>query len=106
MPPVFTGPLPAQLSLTGVFTNTPAMTPAASLIPYAPNVPLWSDGAQKVRYFSVPNTGAPYTAAEQIAYAPTGAWSFPAARFSSRPLNCKPTRAIPTPFSAWKPACW
>jgi uncharacterized repeat protein (TIGR03806 family) len=78
MPPVFTGPLPALLSLTGVFANTPAMAPAASLIPYTPNVPLWSDGAQKVRYFSVPKTGAPYTPAEQIAYAPTGTWSFPA----------------------------
>ena len=78
MPAVFTGALPAKLSLTGVFANTPAMTPAASLLSYAPNVPLWSDGAQKVRYFSVPNTGAPLTPGEQIAYAPTGAWSFPA----------------------------
>jgi uncharacterized repeat protein (TIGR03806 family) len=78
MPPVFTGALPAQLSLTGVFANTPAMSPAASLIPYSPNVPLWSDGAQKVRYFSIPNTGAPYTPSEQIAYAPTFTWSFPA----------------------------
>ncbi len=77
MPPVFSGPLPTLLSLTGVFTNTPAMAPAASLLPYTPNVPLWSDGAQKVRYFSVPNTGAPYTPSEQIAYAPTSVWSFP-----------------------------
>ncbi len=54
------------------------MAPAASLIPYAPNVPLWSDGAQKVRYFSIPNSGAPYTSAQQIAFAPTFTWSFPA----------------------------
>jgi uncharacterized repeat protein (TIGR03806 family) len=77
MPPVFTGPLPALLSLTGVFSNTPGMIPAASLIPYAPNVQLFSDNAQKVRYFSIPNSGAPYTPAEQIAYAPTNSWSFP-----------------------------
>jgi uncharacterized repeat protein (TIGR03806 family) len=77
MPPVFTGPLPALLSLTGVFSNTPAMAPVASLIPYAPNVQLFSDNAQKVRYFSIPNTGAPYTPEEQIAYAPTNTWSFP-----------------------------
>ncbi len=78
MPPVFSGPLPALLSLTGVFTNTPAMAPASSLIPYAPIVQLFSDNAQKLRYFSVPNTGAPYTPSEQIAFAPTGTWSFPA----------------------------
>ena len=77
MPTVFSGPLPALLSLTGVFSNTPNMTPAATLIPYAPNVAFWSDNAQKIRYLSIPNNGAPYTPAEQIAYAPTGAWSFP-----------------------------
>ena len=78
MPPVFTGALPQQLSLTGVFSNTPDMVPVASLIPYAPNVPLWSDGAQKGRYFSIPNNGPRYTPNEQIGYAPTGTWSFPA----------------------------
>ena len=48
------------------------------MIPYSPNVPLWSDGALKVRYMSVPNTGAPLTPSQQIAFAPTGAWAFPA----------------------------
>ena len=78
MPPVFTGPLPAQLSLTGVFANTPSMSPAATLLPYSPNVPLWSDGAAKVRYLSIPNSGAPYTPGSQISYAPTNTWLFPA----------------------------
>jgi hypothetical protein len=54
------------------------MSPVASLIPYAPNVQLFSDNAQKIRYFSVPNTGAPLTPSEQITYAPTNTWSFPA----------------------------
>jgi uncharacterized repeat protein (TIGR03806 family) len=78
MPTTFNGVLPAKLSLTGVFTNTPAMSPAGSFIPYAPNTPLWSDGAQKLRYFSVPNNGAPLTPGEQIAFAPTNTWTFPA----------------------------
>ncbi|HZV36376.1 MAG TPA: PA14 domain-containing protein [Verrucomicrobiae bacterium] len=77
MPPVFSGPLPTLLSMTGVFSNTPNMTPVSSLIPYSPNVPLWSDGALKTRYFSIPNSGAPLNPGEQIAFAPTGAWSFP-----------------------------
>lgn len=72
------GTLPPVLSQTGVFTNTPNMTPVAGLIPYIPNTPLWSDGAAKVRYMAIPNQGAPLTAQEQIAFAPTGTWSFPA----------------------------
>jgi uncharacterized repeat protein (TIGR03806 family) len=79
MPSTYTsGTIPTLLSQTGVFSDTPAMTPVASLIPYAPNVQLFSDNAQKVRYFSIPNTGAPYTPSQQIAYAPTNTWSFPA----------------------------
>ena len=78
MPSTYYGPLPPLLSQTGVFTNTPDMSPAGGLIPYQPNVALWSDGALKIRYLAVPNTGAPYTPDEQIGFAPTGAWSFPA----------------------------
>lgn len=78
MPPVFGGPMPATLSLTGVFSNTAAMIPQATLIPYSPNVPLWSDGAQKVRYLSVPHSGAALTPGQQISFAPTFTWSFPA----------------------------
>jgi uncharacterized repeat protein (TIGR03806 family) len=78
MPTTSAGTLPAKLSLTGVFTNTPSMGAAASLLPYTPNVPLWSDGALKIRYFGVPFNGAPITPSEQISFAPTGSWSFPA----------------------------
>ncbi len=78
MPPTYNGSLPPLLSETGVFTNTPNMSPAGGLIPYQPNVPLWSDGALKIRYLAVPNTGMPYTPNEQITFAPTGTWTFPA----------------------------
>ena len=77
MPTAITGSLPALLSQTGVFSNTPAMGAAAGLVPYGVNVPLWSDGAVKSRWLAVPNSGAPYTPNEQISFAPTGEWSFP-----------------------------
>lgn len=81
MPGAFNGvdfaSLPPLLSQTGVFTNTPAMMPAGGLLPYMPNTPLWSDGAVKTRYMSVPNNGAPFTPDEQIGFAPTGTWTFP-----------------------------
>jgi hypothetical protein len=38
---------------------------------------LWSDGALKTRYFAVPNNGGVITPDEQIAFAPTGSWTFP-----------------------------
>jgi uncharacterized repeat protein (TIGR03806 family) len=78
MPPTFNGALPALLSLTGVFSNTPSMTPTNGLIPYVPNTPLWSDGAVKTRYFAVPNNGGVITPNEQIVFAPAGTWTFPA----------------------------
>jgi hypothetical protein len=97
MPPTFTsGAIPALLSQTGVFTNTPNMVPAASLIPYAPNVQLFSDNAQKVRYFSIPNTGAPYTPEEQIAYAPTFTWSFPAGTVFVKTFELQTNLSDPT----------
>src|SRR5262249_1171453 len=41
--------MPAKLSQTGAFTDTANVIPIAGLIPYAPNTPLWSDGALKNR---------------------------------------------------------
>jgi len=78
MPATFDGSLPLLLSQTGVFSNTPSMTPNGGLIPYQPNVPLWSDGALKIRYLTVPNNGGTLTPDQQIAFAPTGNWTFPA----------------------------
>src|SRR5579883_2218359 len=77
MPSTIDGALPPLLSQTGVFTNTTALGASSSLIPYDVNVPLWSDGAVKTRWMSVPNSGAPYTPDEQVGFAPTGEWTFP-----------------------------
>jgi uncharacterized repeat protein (TIGR03806 family) len=78
MPTTFYGMLPTNLSLTGIFSNTPGMLPTNGLIPYVPNTPLWSDGALKTRYLAVPNNGGVITPGGQITFAPTGTWTFPA----------------------------
>ncbi len=78
MPTTFEGALPLLLSQTGVFSNTPSMTPVNSLLPYSPNTVLWSDGAMKTRYFAVPGTGGAATPDQQIGFTPTGSWTFPA----------------------------
>jgi hypothetical protein len=78
MPTTYNGTLPALLSGTGAFSDTPNRVPAAGLIPYQPNTPLWSDGATKSRYLAVPKNGAPITPNEQISFLATNTWTFPA----------------------------
>jgi uncharacterized repeat protein (TIGR03806 family) len=78
MPATFNGSLPPLLSETGAFSDTPNRIPAGGLIPYVPNVPLWSDNAVKSRYMAVPNNGGIITPDQQIAFLPTNSWTFPA----------------------------
>ncbi len=51
-PPAF----PDTLSATGMFTNLVDLTPAAGLVEYDVNAPLWSDNAAKRRWIGVPGT--------------------------------------------------
>ena len=78
MPTTFTGSLPPLLSQTGVFGDTSDMLPTNGLIPYIPNVSLWSDGAVKTRYLALPTRGGPLTPDQQITFAATNSWTFPA----------------------------
>ncbi len=50
-----TQPFPRKLSETGLFASTKDHVPAAGLIPYSVNSPLWSDGAEKERFIALPN---------------------------------------------------
>jgi len=68
---------PPALSATGAFSDLQTLTPAAGLIPFGVNSPLWSDAAIKSRWMAVPNDGPPYSAHEQIGFAPVGEWTFP-----------------------------
>ena len=61
---------PRRLSETGFFASTKTMTPAAGLIPYDVNVPLWSDGAAKERYIALPE-------GKTIKFSPRRQWEFP-----------------------------
>jgi len=46
---------PQLLSQTGCVDPADPTRPAAGLIPYDVNSPLWSDGADKARYFAIPD---------------------------------------------------
>ena len=64
------GTIPTQLSQTGCFDASNPAQPATALIPYAPNAPFWSDGANKIRWMALPNN-------TRITVQSDGDWSFP-----------------------------
>jgi uncharacterized repeat protein (TIGR03806 family) len=69
-PPPPSHPLPKLLSQTGVFSDLKNMTPQDFLIPYNVNSPLWSDGAVKSRWMSLPEN-------THIHFSSAGEWQFP-----------------------------
>lgn len=64
-------PIPPTLSQVGAYSNLVSLTPHAGIVPFDINVPFWSDGARKTRWFSVPNTNL------DITFHPEGNWQFP-----------------------------
>lgn len=61
---------PQQLSATGLFLDTATLEPAAGLIEYEVNAPLWTDGARKRRWIALPGNS-------RIGFHATEAWDFP-----------------------------
>jgi uncharacterized repeat protein (TIGR03806 family) len=61
---------PKLLSQTGLFTDTKALTPAAGLVAYDVNSPVWHDGAEKQRWLAVPGSA-------KIDYDKDHSWNFP-----------------------------
>lgn len=65
-----TSAFPATLTATGCVEAADATEPAGNLVPYALNSPLWSDGAEKQRWFALPEGG-------QITIGEDGDWDLP-----------------------------
>ncbi|MGE4181015.1 MAG: PQQ-dependent sugar dehydrogenase, partial [Limisphaerales bacterium] len=62
--------LPATLADTGAFTDLVSLTPAVGVVPYEINLPFWSDGATKQRWFHVPGTN-------RLSFASSDPWGSP-----------------------------
>lgn len=61
---------PKLLSQTGAFTDTATLTASPSLVPYDVISPLWTDGAAKQRWISLPE-------GSHVTYRQNAAWEFP-----------------------------
>jgi uncharacterized repeat protein (TIGR03806 family) len=68
--PVDVPGFPQRLSETGAFADTAALAPVAGIVPYEVQAPLWSDGAAKRRWLSVPVDTT-------LGYGPSGHLGFP-----------------------------
>jgi len=67
-----TGPaIPATLADTGAFSDPRTLSPFPGIVPYEINVPFWSDGATKQRWFSIPNVNS------GMGFDPTNTWLTP-----------------------------
>ena len=70
LPPAEQG-LPPTLSATGAFSDLTSLTPQSGVLPYEVNAPFWSDGARKLRWFSLPDPSA------RMEFHRDGNWTFP-----------------------------
>jgi uncharacterized repeat protein (TIGR03806 family) len=65
--PVGATGFPKLLSQTGAFADIESLRPVSGILPYEIQVPLWSDGAYKQRWISVPDdTTIGFSADEQL----------------------------------------
>jgi uncharacterized repeat protein (TIGR03806 family) len=64
-------PFPKTLSESGLFKSVKGHVVQPALIPYSVNSPLWSDGAEKLRFVAMPGTDS------KIDFSMTKAWGFP-----------------------------
>lgn len=62
---------PQTLAATGLFTDVATLTPAAGLVAYDVNLPFWSDGADKQRWFGIPNSE------DKVLFSEEGNWGLP-----------------------------
>jgi glucose/arabinose dehydrogenase len=88
---------PALLSATGLFTDLPTLAIDPAFIPYDVTAPLWSDGADKKRWFATPNSGV---GTGEIQYTEDSEWSFPAGTLFVKhfelPIDGQPARRLET----------
>lgn len=90
LPLIATSDVPSQLSQTGIFSNHATLSVHPGIVPYDVNVPFWSDGADKKRWFSVPSTNA------VIGFHPQASWTFPTGTVWIKHFEIETTSGVPS----------
>jgi uncharacterized repeat protein (TIGR03806 family) len=79
---------PRRLSQTGLFSSTREHVPAAGVVRYLVNVPLWSDGTAADRFLAIPGRG-------RISLDEKGNWRFPEGSVLGRTVSIETERGKP-----------
>lgn len=89
--PNFSGdPLPPTLVDTGAFSDLATLTPNPGVVPYSVNLPFWSDGAAKQRWFCVPATN------QLLNFTTHEAWEAPVGTVWVKHFSLELTNGIPS----------
>jgi hypothetical protein len=81
--------LPRTLADTGAFSDLVHLTAQPGIIHYDLNVPFWSDGAQKTRWFSLPDTNL------TVGFERETPWLFPAGSVWIKHFELQLTNGVP-----------
>jgi glucose/arabinose dehydrogenase len=82
-------PLPNLLSETGAFANLSTLQPSGKAMPFEVNSPLWSDGAEKIRWASFSKARGP------IQIGGHGQWRYPAGAVWIKHFELEMTNGMP-----------
>lgn len=82
-------PIPPTLSDTGAFSELASLAPQTGIVPYDLNVPFWSDGALKKRWFSIPDSNG------KIGFNRGGNWVLPKGAVWIKHFELELTNGVP-----------
>lgn len=85
-----TSAFPQTLSAAGIFSDLTTLTPQPGIVAYDLNVPFWSDGAIKRRWFSLPSTNLVMT------FSADTPWTFPTSAVWIKHFDLELTSGVPS----------
>ncbi len=80
---------PETLSETGLFSDLTDLSPAPGILPIQPNLKFWSDYADKVRWFGIPDDTS------RMTYQAEGPWTYPTGMVWVKHFDLAMTRGNP-----------